>query len=230
MELLVINTGSQGNCYAIVVNGKYLLLDCGVPYLQIARALEFNMSNVVGVLLSHEHEDHSRSVHEFNRRGIRVYTSQGTADALHGMFHVMGKFEQFMVGEFTIVGFDVPHDAKEPFGFLISHPQYGTLCFITDAMYCKYKFEDLRYLIIEANYSKELLKNDPVYLQRRISTTHMSIETCCEFVENNKQNLESIVLIHLSDRNSDEEEYKTRLQKQTGKRIYVAEKGQRITL
>ena len=53
-----INSGSVGNSYALEINGKYLLLDCGVPYKQIAQALDFKMTSIVGCLLTHEHGDH----------------------------------------------------------------------------------------------------------------------------------------------------------------------------
>lgn len=229
MELIVINTGSSGNCYAVAVEGKYLLLDCGVPYARIAQALQFKMSSVVGCLLSHEHGDHAIASKELIKRGIKVYTSLGTSLVIQGGI-VVRKFEPFKAGPFTITAFDVPHDAAEPFGFLISHSDFGILCFITDAMYCKYNFPGVKHLLVEANYSRELLRNDPEFLQRRIATSHMSIETCCEFIEVNKKDLQTIILIHLSDRNSDAEEYKSRIQKEFGKRVYIADKNQTITL
>lgn len=229
MELKIINTGSVGNCYAIVVNGKYLLLDCGVPYIQIAKALQFQMASIVGCLLTHEHQDHALSARDLNRRGIKIFTSAGTASAIK-CGTVVKHLEKYQVGEFTIRPFNVPHDAIQPFGFLVHHPAFGILCFITDLMYCEYNFPGITHLMIEANYSRALLKNDPEALQRRILTSHMSIESACQFVDLHKETLEVVILIHLSDRNSEEEDYLERIQKITGKRVYIANKNQTISL
>lgn len=57
MFMRVISTGStKGNCYALQSNtGEILLLDCGCKYKKILRGISYRISNVSGVLLSHEH-------------------------------------------------------------------------------------------------------------------------------------------------------------------------------
>lgn len=56
MFMRVISTGSQnGNCYALCSDNEILLLDCGCSYKQILRGIDFQISKVVGCLLSHEH-------------------------------------------------------------------------------------------------------------------------------------------------------------------------------
>ena len=68
----------------------------------------------------------------------------GTIDALKGQFIQVRKFNEYYIGEFKVIPFDVPHDAAEPFGYLIHHPSIGLLAFITDAMYCKYTFPNMQ--------------------------------------------------------------------------------------
>lgn len=51
-----IGTGSSGNCYALKdKNGKILLLDCGLPLKEIKAGIDFQVSNLVGCVITHSH-------------------------------------------------------------------------------------------------------------------------------------------------------------------------------
>ena len=230
MTVHSINTGSIGNAYILEVDNQCILLDCGVPYVEINKAIDFKMTKIIGCLLTHEHGDHSKSASELTRRGIKVFTSKGTASKLKGTFNIVERMQQFKLGNFEIIPFDVPHDAEEPFGYLIRHQSIGLLAFITDAMYCRYRFPGLRHALIEANYSDEDMKDDPEFLKRRIKHSHMSIETCCDFISINSEHLETITLLHLSDRNSNQIEFEKKTRQVSGVRVYVAEKNKKIFL
>lgn len=234
MQLHVINSGSRGNCYLLEVDDRILVLDCGVSFSEIQQAVSFRMLRIDGCLLTHEHGDHSKCALELLQRGVDVFTSEGTASCLYRKgfqkFDIIKNQVPFKVGDFTVLPFDVPHDAKEPFGYHITHPKMGSLLFITDAMYCKYVFKDIDIMLIEANYCDELVQNDPVFLQSRIKRSHMSIETCLKFIEVNSASLKNVVLLHLSDRNSDEELFKTKVRRHVGCPVYVATKNQTINL
>ena len=57
MELKVINSGSSGNGYALISEaGEILLLECGVKGIEMKRAIDFQVGNVAGCLLSHIHQ------------------------------------------------------------------------------------------------------------------------------------------------------------------------------
>ncbi len=57
MFMRVISTGStKGNCYALQSStGEIVILDCGCNYKKILRGIDYQIRNVAGVLLSHEH-------------------------------------------------------------------------------------------------------------------------------------------------------------------------------
>lgn len=56
MFVRCIGTGSSGNCYALYDNdGKILLLDLGLERKKIVKEIDFNVSDVVGCVVSHEH-------------------------------------------------------------------------------------------------------------------------------------------------------------------------------
>lgn len=63
MKLKCLGSGSSGNCYLLTAdNGETLLLDAGLPIMDIKRGLGWNVKNVVGAVVTHHHKDHSQSV------------------------------------------------------------------------------------------------------------------------------------------------------------------------
>ncbi|MBQ19124.1 MAG: MBL fold metallo-hydrolase, partial [Flavobacteriales bacterium] len=81
----------------------------------------------------------------------------------------------------------------------------------------------------EANFSNTIIREklgDKEFLRNRILTSHMSLETCIGFLDaNNLEKVNNIVLIHLSDGNSDEEMFKREVEDATGKTVTVASNG-----
>lgn len=56
MKMKCLGSSSGGNCYLLQSNsGETLIVECGVNIKEIKKALNFNMRNVVGCLVSHEH-------------------------------------------------------------------------------------------------------------------------------------------------------------------------------
>ena len=119
---------------------------------------------------------------------------------------------------------------KEPLGFLISHAECGVTLFLTDSFYSPYKFNGLNNLIIEANFCEEIidakLKFDRKFLRDRILKSHLSIQKCIDLLNvNDLSAVNNIVLIHLSDSNSNEVEFQQKVQQATGKNTIVANNG-----
>lgn len=232
MEVQVFASGSKGNCYRLVGGNSPLLLEAGLPWREIQRLCGFRTSELVGCLVSHSHQDHTRAVPDLLRAGIDCYMSRGTAETLgvsgHRV-HVVKALEQFKVGEWTVLAFDAVHDAPEPLNYLLAHPSGAKLVYVTDTAYCKYRFRGLTHVMVEANYSLEILNENvdsgtvPVDMKKRLLKTHMSLETCLDFLRaNDLSQVEAIYLLHLSDDNSDADEFKRKIQKLTGKEVYVA--------
>ena len=55
MILKCIGTGSKGNCYILSSGKESLVIEAGVPYEKILRGLNYNIKDVVGVVVSHSH-------------------------------------------------------------------------------------------------------------------------------------------------------------------------------
>jgi phosphoribosyl 1,2-cyclic phosphodiesterase len=240
MNLKIIGTGSKGNAYLLENEQEALLIECGVKVSEIKKALNFNLSKVVGCIVTHEHLDHCKAVNDVLNCGIKVYASHGTskcfpANNTHRLPLILESKSALKIGNFKILPFDIKHDAAEPMGFLIEHPDCGRVLFLTDTYYCKYTFPGLNNIIIEANYSKEIIDRNfgadsgKEFLRNRILRSHFSLENCKEMLSmNDLSAVNNIVLIHLSDGNSNEAQFQKEVQDLTGKNVSVASNGMQL--
>ncbi len=229
--LKVLGSSSKGNCYLLETDKHCLIIECGVRLNEVLREINFEISKIDGVIVSHEHKDHARFVKEYLMDRIDVYCSKGTATAIeitHFFNCTIMKSEQvYQIGEFRVMPFEVIHDATEPFGFLIYHKACGNILFITDTYYSEYCFENLNQIILECNHDKKLFdeKITPIQLQKRIQHSHISLDTCKEILKaNDLTKVKNIVLIHLSVFNSDSEVFKKEIEKLTRKKVTIAKK------
>ena len=231
MNLKVIGTGSRGNAYLLENEEEALLIECGVNIKAIKQAIKFNIKKIKACIVTHEHGDHAKSIKEVMALGIDIYSSLKTFEALGIKNHRAKEIHgvALTLGNFKVKAFDVEHDAADPSGFLIAHPETGNILFLTDTVYSPYTFRGLNNIIIEANYDGEIAKrklSDMEFLRNRIIQSHMSIDTCIDFLKSNDITaVNNIVLIHLSDSNSHEKAFQYRVAKATGKNVTVAYNG-----
>lgn len=237
MKLKVVSSGSIGNSYIIYNDHEALLLECGVKFRDIKEALNFNLKIVSGMLVTHSHKDHCKGIREVLNSGINVYCLPETAECMGVKSHRIRPIETekaFQVGNFKVIAFPLQHDVP-CVGFLIDHPESGRFCFITDTYYCEYTFPGIHNVIIEANYCKDILNErlasgeEPGFLRDRVLKSHMSLTTTKEFLQaNDLQQVNNILLIHLSDRNSHAERFKREVTELTGRNVSIARKGLEI--
>jgi len=158
--------------------------------------------------------------------------SRGTAEALgisgHRLNIIKAK-QQIRIGTWAILPFETQHDAVEPLGFLLANQDGEKCLYLSDTMYCKYRFHGLTHVAIECNYSLDILKRNveagavPKELKSRILKSHFSLENVKEFLRaNDLSKVQEIWLIHLSDNNSDAQRFKREIRSLTGKPIYIA--------
>lgn len=231
IEIKALASGSKGNCYRITDGKTPLLLECGIPFRDIQRGLNFRVSEIAGCLVSHEHQDHCKSIKDVMKAGIDVYASKGTIESLditnHRLKPVTAK-QSFQIGTWTILPFDTQHDTAEPYGFLLANQEGEKLVFLTDTYYCRYKFNGLTHVMLEVNYCLEVLNRNiqegttPPVMKKRLMRSHFSLENAVGFLKaNDLSKVQEIWALHLSDSNSDEELIKKTLQEVTGRQIII---------
>lgn len=238
MKLSILGSGSSGNCYIIQNDKEALIIECGVNIGLVKKALDFNVSKVSGCVSTHRHSDHFGKAKDIIGSGIDLYASGGTFENSGLSGHhvkIMKSLKKYHIGNFMVVPFDVKHDVPEPFGFLIDHPETGRLLFLTDSFYVPQTFSGLNHILVEVNYDPDILDHNtlngsiPAFVRNRILSSHMSIDTCLDMLKaNDLTNVNNIVLLHLSDGNSDEKSFIDKVKNATGKNVIAANKGMEI--
>lgn len=221
MFVRCIGTGSSGNCYALYDNvGKILLLDLGLARKQILRGIDFNVSDVVGCVVSHEHGDHAKSAKDFENMGI---------EALKPFDETKACPLKIRYGSFGVQAFKVPHDGVSCYGFYITVDGHRIL-YATDFEYlpCSFKNVRLTDMIVECNHQKELVDKGQAKYPHQIKG-HCSLDTLIEKVikENMTSDLRTIVLCHMSGDSCNAQECLSEVQKVAGEgvNVFVAQKG-----
>lgn len=233
IEITTLASSSRGNCYRVTDGSSPLLLECGISWKRIQQGLNFKTSELAGCLVSHSHKDHCKAAQDVIKAGIDTYLSHDTAAALGLTGHRIKEItalQQFRIGTWTILPFETEHDCPGSLGFLLANTSGDKLLFITDSYYCKYKFNGLTHIMIEANYAADILQANvesgavPESMRRRLIQSHFSLANVKEFLKaNDLSQVRGIHLLHLSDGNSDSERFKREIQELTGKPVYIAE-------
>lgn len=224
LKLKILSSGSSGNCYLLECNDEMLVLDCGLPIMEIKKGLNFDLSNVVGCVVTHAHKDHSLSVKDFENMGIRVW--QPYLDE--------NKVQRRYFGGFMVRGFDVPHDNEPCCGFLIGCSNGENFLYATDFEYIKYSFKKFRinHLLIEANYQKEYVQHSAEN-RSHVFRGHAELQTTLGIIKDNlSDSLRTIILCHLSHQNANAEEMVAEVKKvaKSGTYIDYARKGLEVEL
>ena len=82
MRFEALASSSAGNAYIVSDKDTRILLECGVSHKKLQKLSGFSLPEFQACLVSHEHKDHAKSVSDLIERGMEVYMSQGTAEAL----------------------------------------------------------------------------------------------------------------------------------------------------
>ena len=228
-----LGSSSKGNCYRLLSGGRSLLLECGLPWKEIRRGLNFETTNLDGCLATHAHGDHFRAARDLMRAGVDVFATQETFDQADTRPHhraiPVTPNTWMCIGKFWGVrAFDTVHDAPGSVGFLVWDNTNDHVLFITDTAYVRYKFPPVGILMIEANYSESILaanvdagRIEPARA-KRVRQNHMSVERVLDFIKaNDMSKCRSIHLLHLSDGNSNADLFKRLVQESTGIPTFV---------
>jgi len=194
MHITILGSGSAGNCTLVETDTTRLLVDAGLSGRQITQRLSLigrHLDQVTGIALTHEHTDHTRGLGVLCRaHAFPVYANRLTAEALeadpgwedpvHIPWRLFATGSSFAVGDLLVESFSVPHDAYDPVGFVIRHPNSGlAVGVLTDLGHVtKLVAERVRAmdaLVVEANHDLKLLQEDPARpwgVKQRIMSRH----------------------------------------------------------
>ena len=240
MKLIMINSNSTGNAYALDSGSEILLLEAGCKMADVKRAIDFRLADVVGCCVTHEHGDHCKYATEYAKFGVNVYGPQDIADKKqfpYDKFHALTADKMYHIGSFDLVPFANFHDVPI-LGYLIRHKDMGLMLFSTDSYKIGMTLRGIEHFLIEANYSDELLKEN-VWSGKinkaqadRIMLSHMSLEYCINYLRDceAEKSAKTITLCHLSERNSDPKQFRDTVAGTFGVPTYIASKGTIVEL
>lgn len=238
MTIDVLGSGSSGNCYLLNAANETLIIEAGIRFADIKKALNFSFANVVGVVVSHRHGDHAKSVGDFLNFGINVYSNADVCSLFKSHFvHQIDHLKAVKIGGFKVVALDALHDVPCS-SFVIQHNEMGKLLFMTDSVSFDYSIKNLDHVMIEANYEDHILEDniqkgiEPASMRGRLLQSHCELHNAINVVKAQQciGNIQSLVLVHLSSRNSDAEQFKTKTEKETGIPTTIATNGTHIDL
>jgi len=237
MKLKVLGSSSKGNCYILENDTEALIIEAGIRYKDVKIALDFDVSKIKGVIISHSHGDHAGFTQQYLDGGIKCYANFTLPGAkTENRTKIFEDEKAFLVGNFTILPFPVVHDVPNH-AFVIKHKDMGSLLFVTDTAYISPRLSSVNHWLVECNHNEELMEkqfdlgNFKSVLAMRVQRDHFGLETLTNmFKVNDLSATKNIVLIHLSDTNSNEKLFKETIQKKTGKVVYIADKGLEVEL
>ena len=202
MKLRVIATGSKGNSYLLYNDQECLIIEMGMPFMEVKKALDFDILRIVGGICSHGHGDHYRYVKDYEKAGITLLAPFQYIDNCA------------IWGNFTITGFKNPHGDTQSWGYFIKHHEMGKLIFITDFEYCPYDFsgQQVEHMMIECNYQLDMVDTDAPNFKHKIQG-HCADTTCLEFIKhNNSSRLRTVTILHVGSGTIDEDLLINRIQ------------------
>lgn len=227
MILKCLGSGSSGNCYLLSTETETLVLDCGLPIREIKKGLDWDISKIAGVLCTHAHLDHAKSVKDFENMGIPVFSHKDMEIDFEGEYeerkHI--RYGNFDINAFALTDkngkfMHTNNDGSECpcYGFLIEHEDMGKLLYITDTELVKWRFIGINHILISCNYQKKYISDGAK--RNHVLRGHMELETVKDFIKANKSNaLRTVILCHLSGDSCNAEECLEEVQKVVGEGV-----------
>lgn len=219
LNIISLNSGSNGNCYYIGNHHEAVLIDAGLSCREtekrIAR-LGMSFNKIKAVFITHEHTDHTRGLEVIARKyQMPIYITSLTYrnSSLHLDEVLMKPFDTNIpvsIGGLSVKAFPKLHDAREPHSFTVTGDGI-TIGILTDiGSVCEHviqNFSQCHAAFLEANYDDVMLEEGryPLFLKNRIRSNegHLSNHQALElFTKHKSPFMSHLVLSHLSEHNN----------------------------
>jgi phosphoribosyl 1,2-cyclic phosphodiesterase len=185
MRFSVLASGSTGNAIFVESGEHSFLVDAGLSGKQMEglfQGIERKMSDLTGILVTHEHSDHIKGVGIVARKyKLPIYANEKTWSAMNHLIGEIPTEQKFQFdmetvktfGNLSIESFGVSHDAAEPM-FYVFHEGEKKLVLITDTGYVSDRMKGIisnaDSYVFESNHDVQMLRMGkyPWNIKRRI--------------------------------------------------------------
>lgn len=225
VQFVSFGSGSSGNCSFLGNGNGGVLIDAGVDPDHVYRDLEANgidISDVKGIVLTHDHADHIRYAYRIVRqhKHMRIYCTPRLMGGMLRHHNVSRRIKDYQVSIFKEIpfflagmkftAFETSHDAIDNMGFSIN---IGDKTFVvaTDmgviTERAEHYMREANFLMIESNYDRQMLDQGryPEYLKARVrgEKGHLDNQVAAQFVASHYHDgLDWVFLCHLSNDNN----------------------------
>ena len=180
------------------------------------------------------HSDHANkdTIRKVIKYGVSVYSCEETRLVDKRIMNIK-KGRKTSIGGYKIQPIPLNHSC-ECYGYLIETPDNQKIVFATDCCEFFYKIKNVNHWLIECNWSEEILIDNMCNNEEMRSRHEHHLElndTIFALRENFSPKTNTIVLLHLSNGNSNAEMFKKRIEEELGFfNVHVAEKGLNLQL
>lgn len=177
--------------------------------------LDLQPSDLVGIVITHEHSDHIGGAGRFARKyRLPVWLTAGTLGMAQDMenveVRVIDSHSLFAVDDLAIQPFPVPHDAREPVQFVFGDgaTRLGVLTDVgCTTPHIEAMLADVDGLVLECNHDREMLANGsyPPRLKQRVGGRfgHLANSQSAELLGKLKHaRLQCVMAAHISRNNN----------------------------
>lgn len=180
------------------------------------------------------HGDHANkdTIKKVIQYGIPIYSCEETRKIDERIINIK-KGRKTSIGGFKIQPIPLQHSC-ECFGYLIETSDNQRIVFATDCSSFPYLIKNVNHFLIECNWSEDVLidnmcNNEEI---RSRHEQHLELEnTIMALRANYSSSLQTILLLHLSNVNSNEEMFKERIREELGFfNVHIAKKGLSLQL
>lgn len=218
MRFAVLGSGSRGNAILVAAGNTRVLVDAGFSAKSMADrlgVLGVLPEEIDGIVVTHDHGDHTRGVGVFARRhGTPVFLTDRTREGCGGLFRGGEELRPyragfpFSIGALRVEPFLTAHDARDPVAVaLVDHETGLKLGVATDlgrpTSQVRHALAKSDVLVLEANHDLGLLHQSsyPSSVRSRIGSSHghLSNEAAAQLaVELLHPRLAGVILAHIS--------------------------------
>ena len=220
MKIVVLGSGSKGNCVYIETKESKILIDAGLTYAETYHRLLFkniNLENLDAVFITHEHTDHINglvNIVKYTKADIYI-NKESFLNFKPVMLKALENAKisfikpnvKYKINDLVIVPITMSHDTANCYGFLLKTAS-ASYAHITDTGVIDSKYfnllKSIDTILIESNHDEQMLHESsrPYFLKQRILSTkgHLSNKTCVNYLkEIVNEKTKRVILAHLSE-------------------------------
>lgn len=220
MIVTILGSGSKGNSTLIEIGNKNILIDAGLPLINLEKRLNRKLPDIDILIITHTHQDHIKGIKSITKKhNPCIYTIKNNIEEKLPNYNNINYEQEIKLENINIDLFEVSHDVP-CLGISIKDIEKDKeLIYITDTGYIKEKilnkYQNKDIYILESNYDETMLNEGkyPFHLKQRIRSDrgHLSNKDTCRYLKTLIGPKTSyLCLAHLSEENNKPEIVETK--------------------